>query len=158
MSNQSCCANPKDRVCPEGRVYVEQQLAGPPKTAIICCEGACIKGEVARVAANILAYQLEKDVAVRICMGDAATGNTGMLELVDRAPEVIAVEGCSLQCGTEILRKRVPDQKVTVVNAQQLYPTCWIKAIEIFSAPREVIEEHANNVARKIDERYFQNK
>ncbi|MCL5047060.1 MAG: putative zinc-binding protein [Actinobacteria bacterium] len=74
--------------------YVKRELALPPKRAVVACEGACIKGEVARVAANILAYRLQRDAAVRICSGDASTGNSGMLDLVTRAPEVIAIEGC----------------------------------------------------------------
>ena len=83
-------------------------MALPPKKAVLACEGGCVKGEVARVAANILAYRMERDKAVRICLGDAATGNSGMLELVTWAPQVIAVEGCPLQYGTEIMRKRLP--------------------------------------------------
>ncbi len=85
----------------------------PPKIAVLACEGGCVKGEVARVAANILAYKLQRDAAVRICLGDAATGNSGMLDLVNRAPKVIAVEGCPLQCGTEIMRYRLPDLHTT---------------------------------------------
>lgn len=159
MDNQSCSGSVgKQRVCPEGRAYVNQKLTESPKKAIICCEGACIKGEVARGAANILAYQLQKENSVRICMGDAATGNSGMLELIERAPEVIAVEGCALQCGTEILRKRVPDQKITVVYASRFYPASWINSLEIFDTPEGEIKEQARNVAKEINERYFLNK
>ena len=90
------------RVCGDGKRYVERQLALPPKKAVIACEGACVKGEVARVAANLLAYRLERDAAVRIRLGDAATADSGMSQLVERAPEVIAVEGCPLRCATAI--------------------------------------------------------
>jgi len=48
------------RLCPEGARYVLKVMAGPPRTAILACEGGCLKGEVARVAANIVAYQLER--------------------------------------------------------------------------------------------------
>jgi len=62
------------RICSEGALYVERILTGLPRKAINACEGGCIKGEVARVAANILAYQLERDTAVRICLGYVIIG------------------------------------------------------------------------------------
>lgn len=155
----SCCANnSKDRVVPMGRNYVDQQLTKPPQKAIIACEGASAKGEVARVAANLLAYQLEKGQAVRICLGEATTGNSGMLELVNRAPEVISIEGCPLHCGTEILKKRVPDLKATIIPAYSLYPPNSITSLEIFDTPRPVIDALAQDVAKKVVEQCFSEK
>lgn len=143
------------RVCADGVKYVQKELALPPKKAVIACEGGCIKGEIARVAANILAYKLKRDAAVRICLGDAATGNSGFIELINRAPEVIAIEGCPLQCGTEIMRKRVPELKTTVINASGLYEFDRTRYFEIFDMPRAELEEHAQKVADYIAEHYF---
>ena len=75
------------RVCPEGARYVEKFLAGPPRTAILACEGGCLKGEVARVAANMLAYKLERDTSVRICLGDAVTGESVSLNYLKKRHE-----------------------------------------------------------------------
>lgn len=47
------------RVCVDAKRYVERQLEVGPKVAVLACEGACVKGKVARVAANVLAYRLE---------------------------------------------------------------------------------------------------
>lgn len=143
------------RVCSDGVNYVKQQQTQEPKTAILSCEGACIKGEVARVAANMLAYRLQRDAAVRICMGDAATGNSGFADLVNRAPKVISVEGCPLSCGVTILKKRLPDLKATVVDASQLYSFDRSKYFEIFDLPREQIEEYAIAVAKHINQNSF---
>lgn len=154
MSN--CCSNVKDsRVCCEGANYVKGQLDISPKKAIICCEGGCVKGEIARVAANKLAYRLKRDEAVRICLGDAATGNSGMIELVKRAPEIIAVEGCPLQCGTEILKLRIPDLQTSVVNASSLYSYDKDKYFEILDMPNSEVEKHADTVTSYILERFF---
>ena len=95
------------RVCPEGARYVEKFLAGPPRTAILACEGGCLKGEVARVAANMLAYKLERDTSVRICLGDAVTGESGFVKLLEEAPRVIVIEGCFLHCGSQIVKTRL---------------------------------------------------
>ncbi|WP_094602616.1 hypothetical protein [Sporomusa silvacetica] len=34
------------RICAEGAHYVAKVLQGSPKTAIMACEGGCIKGEI----------------------------------------------------------------------------------------------------------------
>lgn len=143
------------RVCSDGTKYVEKQLASPPKKAVICCEGGCIKGEIARVAANNLAYKLERKNAVRICLGDAATGDSGFVKLLTRAPEVIAIEGCPLHCGTEIIRKRIQDFSPTIVDASCLYSFDRSKYFEIFDMDRSEIEDHGQKVAGLIQLMHF---
>lgn len=146
------------RICPEGARYVEKILAGPPRKAIMACEGGCIKGEVARVAANILAYQLERDSAVRICLGDAVTGDSGFTELVKQAPETIIIEGCFLHCGTQIMKTRIPDFDPVVVEAIRLYSFDREKYFEIFDIPRTELEQYAEKVADYVQQTRFQGK
>jgi uncharacterized metal-binding protein len=151
-----CSGNAQGRrVCGEAKRYVERQLALAPKKAVIACEGACVKGEVVRVAANVLAYRLERDAAVRICLGDAATADSGMSTLVRRAPEVIAIEGCPLRCGTDILRRRIPDLQPKVFDASTLYTYDRDACFEIMDMPREQIEAHASAVADHIRKAAF---
>lgn len=147
-----------ERICPEGQQYVKKVLADPPKAAILACEGACIKGEVARVAANILAYKLERNIAVRICLGDAVIGDSGFTELVQRAPKTIIIEGCSLHCGNEIMKKRIPDLEPVIIEAIRLYSFDRDKYFEIFDIPREEIEEYAKKVADYVQQTEFQGK
>lgn len=85
------------------------------------------------------------------------TGNSGMLELIKRAPEVIAVEGCPLQCGTEIIRYRLPGLKTTVVIASELYSFDREKYFEIFDIPRPELEEHSQKVTQYIQVHFFLN-
>lgn len=144
------------RICPEGSRYVEKILAGPPRKAIMACEGGCIKGEVARVAANILAYQLERDSAVRICLGDAVTGDSGFVELVKQAPETIIIEGCFLHCGTQIMKTRIPNFEPVVVEAIRLYSFDREKYFEIFDIPRAELEQYAKKVADYVQQTKFQ--
>jgi len=153
---EGCSESAKGRrVCGEAKRYVDRELALPPKKAVIACEGACVKGEVARVAANVLAYRLERDAAVRICLGDAATADSGMSRLVRRAPEVIAIEGCPLRCGTEILRRRMPELRPTVFDASTLYTYDRNACFEIMDMPREQIEAHASAVADHVRKAAF---
>lgn len=157
QANQCTDKAQKERVCADGVKYVQKELSLSPKIAVLACEGGCIKGEIARVAANILAYKLERKTTVRICLGDAATGNSGFIDLVNRAPKVIAVEGCPLQCGTEIMRRRIHDLKTIVINASALYQFDRSKYFEIFDMPRTEIEEHAYKVAEHIQELIINN-
>ncbi len=143
------------RVCSDAQRYVDRELSAPPKRAVISCEGACIKGEVARTAANLLAYRLERERAVRICLGDAATANSGMAALVARAPEVLAIEGCPLHCGTAILRTRSPGLATTVVDASRLYEFDRSRYFEIFDMPRAELDGLAAKVAEQIQARHF---
>lgn len=154
----TCCTGSKAaRICPEGERYAKNAMSLPPKIAVMSCEGACIKGEIARVAANILAYQLHREAAVRICLGDAATGNSGMLDLMEQAPEVLAVEGCFLHCSTEIMKMRVPSFKSTIIEASGLYTYDKEKVFEIFDMSRSEIEDKARKVADYVQERFFKN-
>ncbi len=75
----ACCngGTSRKRVCSDAQRYVQRVFAGAPKRAIVACEGVCIKGEVARTAANLLAYRLERHKAVRICFGDAVPPTRG---------------------------------------------------------------------------------
>jgi uncharacterized metal-binding protein len=143
------------RVCADAARYVERRLDEAPRKAVLACEGACIKGEVARTAANLLAYRLERDRAVRICLGDAATADSGMLRLLERAPEIIAVEGCPLRCGSEILARRAPDLRTTVVDASQLFTYDRSTCFEILDMPRTELDRLAAEVAERIRERCF---
>lgn len=153
--SESCnpCIN-NTHICGDAYNYVQKEMNSQPKKAILACEGGCVKGEIARVAANILAYRLQKDNSVRICLGDAATGSSGMYDLVKRAPEIISVEGCPLCCGSEILKRRIPDLQAKIVNASLLYIYDKSK-FEVFDMDREEIEDHAQTVASHISQEFY---
>ncbi|WP_094604196.1 hypothetical protein SPSIL_036330 [Sporomusa silvacetica DSM 10669] len=131
--NNACCGS--------------QKSTGPAKAVILSCEGACIKGEVARVAANILAYRLQRDSAFRICLGGAATKNVATQESIIQAPKVVSLEGCPLYCGTTLLKKKLPEIRPTIVDASKLYSFDRNKYFQICDLPRERIEEFAQLVA-----------
>lgn len=143
------------RFCKDAERYVARKREGAPKKAVLACEGACIKGEVARTAANLLASILERETAARICLGDAVTADSGMLDLVRRAPEVVAIEGCALRCASVLLARRAPEIKPTVIEAQRLYTYDRDKYFEILDMPREELDDLAGKVAAQVRERCF---
>ncbi|HSB69243.1 MAG TPA: putative zinc-binding protein [Candidatus Methylomirabilis sp.] len=137
-------------VCPMCEDYAKRQAAKP--VAVMCCEGACLRGEVARQAANLLCHSLAPNQTVRICLGSAFTKDTGQRSLVRSAPRVIALEGCFLNCSSRMMRGVISDLEPEVIIADRLYHFDK-RLFGIDEMPRADIEAHARTVAEKVAER-----
>ena len=81
--------------------------------AVMSCEGACLRGEVARRAANILCHSLAPEKTARICLGSAFTKDTGQRALVRNAPRVIALEGCAINCSSRMMAGAIDGLVIT---------------------------------------------
>lgn len=132
------------KLCDE---YAEKHSSKP--VAVICCEGACLRGEVARQAANILCHELAPEKTVRICLGGAFTKNTGQRSLVRDAGRVLALEGCPVDCASRMMTGAIPGLLPEVVNVSKLYEfDRSLFGIEEM-APEE-IRNHARTAAEKL--------
>ena len=109
-----------DQSCPLGDAYARKHLTTPPKAAVLACEGMCLRGEIARRAANLVTRELAPDRSVRVCHGGLLETRGGMRELVERADEVLVLDGCSMACGTRLLKAAAPPVKPTVVFTDRL--------------------------------------
>jgi uncharacterized metal-binding protein len=89
--------------------------------AIISCEGACLRGEISRRAANLVSFELAAEKTVRICLGGAFTTDTGQRDLVRNADRAIVIEGCFIQCASRMMRGVLADFEPEVVIADDLY-------------------------------------
>ncbi len=163
MVEQKCCGTeekePKDvayetiriektrNVCPLCEDYVKRQAAKP--VAVLSCEGACVRGEVARQAANLICHSLAPEKTVRICLGSAFTKDTGQRDLVRNAPKVVAIEGCFINCGSRMMKGVIGELKPEVIVADQLYDFDR-SLFGIEEMPEEQIKIHSQEVARKI--------
>jgi len=76
---------------------------------VMACEGACLRGELARLTANFLCDEVLPERTARLCLGGAFTKDTGQRNLARRAPKVIAIEGCPIECATRMLEGVLPD-------------------------------------------------
>jgi uncharacterized metal-binding protein len=132
------------RLCED---YAEKQKSKP--VAVMSCEGACLRGEVARRAANILCHSLAPEKTVRICLGSAFTKDTGQRALVRNAPRLIALEGCFVNCSSRMMNGAVGGLAPEVINADRLYDFDR-RLFGVEEMPDEQIEAHARTVARKI--------
>jgi uncharacterized metal-binding protein len=132
------------RLCED---YAERQKSKP--VAVMSCEGACLRGEVARQAANILCHSLAPEKTARICLGSAFTKDTGQRALVRNASRVIALEGCFINCSSRMMSGAIDGLTPEVIVADRLYDfDRGMFGIE--EMPPEQIQAHAHAVAQKI--------
>lgn len=132
------------RLCDD---YAERQKTKP--VAVMCCEGACLRGEIARQAANMLCHTLAPGKTVRICLGGAFTKDTGQRSLVGQAAHLIALEGCLVKCASRMMKGVIEGLKPEVIIADRLYE-CDKSLFGIEEMPAEEIRAHASIVAQKI--------
>ena len=117
--------------------------------AVICCEGACLRGEIARRAADILCRDLAPEHTARICLGGAFTKKGGQRDLVQKAKHVVAVEGCHVLCASRMMKGVVEGLTPEIVIADRLctFDRSLFGADEL---PDLEISAHARTVAQRI--------
>ncbi len=143
-----------EQSCGAGLRYAQKQTSTPPKDAVICCEGMCLKGETARRAANLIAHKLVPDKAVRICHGGLLEAAGGMRDLVQRANRVLILDGCGMACGTRLTRGAFPDLEPEVVFTDKLFEYDQdLFGVDEMSDSQ--ISANASKVAEQVVEKYF---
>jgi len=105
-------------VCPVCEEYAQRHASKP--IAIMSCEGACLRGEIARRAANLVCHRLAPEKTVRICLGGAFTKDTGQRGLVRNAPRVVALEGCFIECASRMMKGAVAGLSPEVIVTDKL--------------------------------------
>ncbi len=129
--------------------YAERQKNKP--VAVMCCEGACLRGEVARQAANILSYSLAPEKTIRICLGGAFTKDTGQRNVVKNAGRLIALEGCLIECSSRMMKGVINGLQPEVIIADRFYKFDR-SMFGIEEMPPDQIQAHARTVAQKVAE------
>jgi uncharacterized metal-binding protein len=130
-------------VCHACEAYAASQLSKP--VVVMCCEGGCSRGEIARRAANRLCFTLAPEKTARLCLGGAFTKDTGQRRLAREANRLLAIEGCYIKCATRMLKAVIPELDVEVVVATDHY--------DLDPMPfgiDEISERDANQCANKV--------
>ncbi len=129
--------------CPTGEEYAKRQIA-EGKIPVLSCEGPCIRGEIARLAANRVAQQ-EPSLA-RACHAEAFfVPHSAMASWVKGADKVVMIDGCFLKCHGRVLKNLVGEGKVLHIDALRLYN----KYTDIFLMD-DVREEDRKAVAQGV--------
>jgi len=104
--------------CPVGEAYGGKCLA-EGKVPVLSCEGACIRGEIARRAANLVARE---GPYRRACHGELfAVPDSAMAHWVQEAQQVVLIDGCFLRCHGRILEQMIPAERLVQFDALSHY-------------------------------------
>ncbi len=139
-------------VCSSCEDFAKGQIDKKTPIAVLCCEGACLRGEVARQAANLVCFKLLPENTARICLGGAFTKNTGQRNLVRNASKVVALEGCFIDCSSRMMKGVLEGLELDVIRVDTLYDFDR-NLFAINDLPEEKIKELAKVAANKILEK-----
>jgi uncharacterized metal-binding protein len=131
-------------VCSTGERWAEQNILNK-RIPVLSCEGPCVRGDIARLAANRVASQAP---FARACYAETAfVPHSAMARWVKEADQVIMIDGCFLKCFGRILNHLVDQERITHIDALSLYN----KYTDVFFM-EEVPEAERRETARQVAE------
>lgn len=129
--------------CPAGEAYAKQNIADR-KIPVLSCEGPCIRGEIARLAANLVAQEMPSHA--RACHAETFfVPHSAMARWVKEAHKSIMIDGCFLKCHGRALKNLIGEKKVIHIDALPLHR----KYSDIFLMD-DVPEGERKAVARQV--------
>ena len=132
--------------CPAGEAWAKQNIA-EGKIPVFSCEGPCIRGEIARLAANSVAQDVPG--FARACHAETfVVPHSSMARWAKEAEKSIMIDGCFLKCHGRVLKNLVGEDKLVHIDALPLYQ----KYNDIFLMD-DVPEEERKAVARQVADR-----
>ena len=132
--------------CATGEIVGERNIA-EGRIPVFSCEGGCIRGEIARRAANLVAGDPRY---ARACHGEVFTApHTAIGRWVSEAPTVVLIDGCFLGCHGRILENLIPGDRVAHFDALSHYRR-YTDRFDLDSVPEEEIDQVALDVAEWV--------
>lgn len=130
-------------LCPAGETFAKEQIA--KKTVpVLSCEGPCIRGDIARLAANVVAHEVPR--LARACHAETFfVPHSSMAAWVKGAEKTVMIDGCFLQCHGRVLKGLVGEGKMIQIDALPFYR----KYTDIFLMD-DVPEDERKAVARQV--------
>ncbi len=128
--------------CPSGEKIGNHNMT-EGKIPVISCEGGCIRGEIARLAANIVA---KEEPYSRGCHGEMLTvPHSAISQWSRKASKVILIDGCFLRCHGRIFRNLIGEDRLIEFDALSFYK----KYTDLFDID-DVPEAERKKVAREV--------
>jgi uncharacterized metal-binding protein len=132
--------------CPAGEAFAKRNIS-EGKIPVLSCEGPCIRGEIARLAANFVAHDVPS--FARACHAESFfVPHSAMARWVKDAKQVVMIDGCFLKCHGRVLKELVDEERVIHIDALPLYK----KYTDIFLID-DVPDEERKAVARQVADR-----
>jgi uncharacterized metal-binding protein len=129
--------------CPAGEVYAKQHMENKA-IPVLSCEGPCIRGEIARLAANFVAQDVPS--LARACHAETFfVPHSSMAQWIKQARRSVMIDGCFLKCHGRVLEGLVGADTMIQIDALPFYK----KYMDIFLMD-DVPEEERKAVAREV--------
>ncbi|MHC4435150.1 MAG: Nif11-like leader peptide family RiPP precursor [Planctomycetota bacterium] len=136
-------------VCPLGEV-VGKRMVLEERIPVISCEGGCFRGEIARLAAHMVA---KHGPYSRGCHGEMFTApSSAMAEWARKANKVVVIDGCFMRCHGRIMKNIVGYQNMVQFDALRIYnkDNKYSDIMLVDEIPEPEREDLARQVADKI--------
>ena len=130
-------------LCPAGEVHAKQVIA-EKRIPVLSCEGPCIRGEIARLAANIVGDEAPYG---RCCYAETfLVPHSSMTAWVKGAEKVVVIDGCFLKCIGRIAENVIDKEKITWIDTNPIHNYKYLDVMLYTDVP----EDARNDVARKV--------
>jgi hypothetical protein len=139
-----------DGHCPIGETVGKRNIE-EERIPVLSCEGGCIRGEIARLAANMVSKEAG---FARGCHGELLTvTDSAIAKWIRGAEKVILIDGCFLSCHGRILEKLFKKGRLVQFDALKVYKK-YTDVFEIDGVPeadrKKVAREVADSVLAKL--------
>jgi uncharacterized metal-binding protein len=133
--------------CPAGEKHAAEAIAYN-NIPVFSCEGPCIRGDIARLAANLVAREGEN--LARACHAETfLVPHSGMARWVKESKKCIVIDGCFLKCHGRVLNKLVGPEKIIHIDALPLHKK-YSKLFLMDDVPDAERNQTARHVADQI--------
>jgi hypothetical protein len=107
-----------DKHCPAGEKAGDRYIKGG-KIPVLSCEGACIRGEIARLAAHIVA---KEEPFRRGCHGELLTvPGSALAKWMTTTEKLVLIDGCFLHCHGRVLENLIGRDRLVQFDAHSYY-------------------------------------
>jgi len=136
-------------VCPLGEVVGNKMIADET-IPVISCEGGCFRGEIARVAAHMVAREAPYS---RGCHGEMFTApRSAMAAWARKANKVVVIDGCFMHCHGRIMKNIVGAENMIQFDALPMYnrDNRYSETMLVDEVPEAERKDLARQVADKV--------
>ncbi len=117
------------------------------KIPVLSCEGGCIRGEIARLAAHLVA---KEEPYRRGCHGELLTvPGSAIAEWIREPGKVVLIDGCFLRCHGRILEHLIDKNSLLRFDALSFYGK-YTDRFDVDSVPEQERKETARLVADRV--------
>ena len=133
-------------LCPVGEKWAADNLARRA-IPVLSCEGPCIRGEIARLAANIVA---KNEPYARACYAETAlVPHSAMATWVKQSDQIVMIDGCFLRCIGRVMNNVANKESIVHFDALSLHKK-YSQVFHMDDVPESERRETAELAAERI--------